>query len=114
VEEGRVIPDKYPDDPPPVVFLYRREAIFSMALSTVITPVAMILELVICVMGLYAGYALKKTFGYLFAVTFLLFALFDYLGSTGVSADTLAILNLAAILAALAGMYLVIQDKKNS
>lgn len=85
-----------------------------MALSTVITPVAMLLELVICAMGVYAGYAQKKTYGYLFAVTFLLFALFDYMNSVGVSADTLAILNLIAILAALAGMYLVVQDKKSS
>ncbi len=85
-----------------------------MALSTVITPVAMLLELVICAMGVYAGYARKKTYGYLFAVTFLLFALFDYLGSTGVSADTLAILNVIAVLAAVAGMYLVLQDKTGS
>ena len=82
-----------------------------MALSTVITPVAMLLELVIGVLGLYAGYSLKKTYGYLFAATFLLFALFDYLNSAGVPADTLAILNLIAILAALIGMYLVIREK---
>ncbi len=85
-----------------------------MALSTVITPLAMLLELVICAMGVYAGYGLKKTYGYLFALTFLLFALFDYLNSMGISADTLAILNLIAILAALAGMYLVIRDATGS
>jgi len=82
-----------------------------MALSAVITPVAMLLELVICVLGLYAGYALKKSYGYLFAVTFLLFALFDYLNAAGVSADTLSILNVIAILAALCGMYLVVKEK---
>ena len=82
-----------------------------MALSSVINPVAMLLELVICVLGLYAGYALKKTCGYFFAVTFLLFALFDYLNSAGVSADTLAILNVIAILAALGGMYLIAREK---
>ncbi|MCK9631534.1 MAG: hypothetical protein M0R30_07805 [Methanoregula sp.] len=82
-----------------------------MALSTVITPVAMLLELVIGVLGLHAGYSLKKTYGYLFAATFLLFALFDYLNSVGVPADTLAVLNLIAILAALIGMYLVIREK---
>lgn len=47
----------------------------------------------------------------LFAVTFLLFALFDYLGQTGVEADTLAFLNIIAVLAALGGMYLVIQER---
>jgi uncharacterized membrane protein YjgN (DUF898 family) len=82
-----------------------------MALSPVLTPVAMLLELVICVLGLYAGYAKKKTYGYLFAVTFLLFALFDYLGQLGLDADTLAIVNVIAILAGLGGMYLVLQEK---
>jgi len=81
-----------------------------MALSAIITPIAMLLELVICVMGLYAGYAKKKTCGYLFAVTFLLFALFDYLGQTGIGADTLAVLNIVAVLAALGGMYLIVQE----
>jgi len=53
----------------------------------------------------------EKDHGYLFAVTFLLFALFDLLNSSGFSADTLAILNVIAILAALAGMYLVVKEK---
>jgi hypothetical protein len=95
-------------------FYIDRRLWFTMALSAVITPVAMILELVICAMGVYAGYGLKKNYGYLFALTFLLFALFDYLNALGISADTLAVLNLIAILAALAGMYLVIQDTKSS
>jgi len=82
-----------------------------MALSLVVTPVAMLLELVIGVLGLYVGYTKKKAYGYLFAVTFLLFALFDYLGQAGLNADSLAMVNLVAILAALAGMYLVLQDK---
>ena len=82
-----------------------------MALSAVITPVAMLLELVICVLGLYVGYTKKKAYGYLFAITFLLFALFDYLGQAGLDADSLAIVNLVAVLAALAGMYLVLQSE---
>ena len=82
-----------------------------MALSAVITPVALLLELVICVLGLYLGFAKKKAYGYLFAGTFLLFALFDYLGQAGLDADSLAIVNLVAVFAALAGMYLVLQDK---
>jgi len=82
-----------------------------MALSPILTPVAMLLELVVCVLGTYVGYAKKKAYGYLFAVTFLLFALFDYLGQAGLDADSLAIVNLVAVLAALAGMFLVLQDK---
>jgi uncharacterized membrane protein YjgN (DUF898 family) len=82
-----------------------------MALSAIITPIAMFLKLVICVMGIYTGYAKKKTYGYLFAVTFLLFGLFDYLGQTGLDADTLSIVNIVAVLAGLCGMYLVLQEK---
>lgn len=82
----------------------------TMALSPVIIPTAMLLELGVFVFGMYIGYVKKKTYGYLFAVTFLLFALFDYLGQAGLGADTLAIVNLVAVLAALAGMYLVLQD----
>ena len=81
-----------------------------MALSPALTSVAMLMELIICILGIYTGYAKKKTYGYLFAITFLLFALFDYLGQTGMSADALAIVNLVAVLAALCGMYLVFQD----
>jgi hypothetical protein len=95
---------------PTIIYIEIRH-FFIMALSDIVMPAAMILELAICAMGLYAGYARKQTFGYLFAVTFLLFALFDYLGSAGVTADTLAILNTVAVLFALAGMYLVLQEK---
>ncbi len=82
-----------------------------MTISTVITQVAMLLELVVCAMGLYAGYAKKKTFGYLFAVAFLLFALFDYIGTyTSVTAGPRSVVNVIAVLAALAGMYLIVKD----
>ncbi|MFA4877185.1 MAG: hypothetical protein WC586_07195 [Methanoregula sp.] len=82
-----------------------------MTYSAILTPVAMVLELIICCMGVYAGYSRKKTYGYLFAVTFLVFAAFDYLGSIGVSTDVLSVLNIIAVLSALAGMYLVLQEK---
>jgi hydrogenase/urease accessory protein HupE len=81
-----------------------------MALSPIITPVAMLLELVICALGIWVGYAKKKNYGYLFAVTFLLFALFGYLGQAGLDADSLAVVNLVAVLAGLGGMYLVFQE----
>jgi len=81
-----------------------------MALSPVITPVAMLIELIIGVLGLYVGYAKKKIYGYLFAITFILFALFDYLGQTGLDPDVLSIVNIIAVLSALCGMYLVFQE----
>ena len=82
-----------------------------MALSAIITPVAVLLEMVICVLGIYAGFAKKKTYGYLFGVTFLLFALFDYLGQTGLDPETLSLVNTVAVLAALIGIYMVVQEK---
>lgn len=82
-----------------------------MAFSSFLTPLAVLIELIVCVLGIYAGYAKKKIFGYLFALTFLLFALFDYLGQTGLDPDTLSLVNIIAVLAALVGMYLVLQEK---
>jgi len=82
-----------------------------MAIAPILTPFAMLLELVIFGMGVYAGYVQKRNYGYFFGFTFLVFALFDYFGSTGVTADTLAILNIIAILSALGGIYLVIAEK---
>ncbi|MFA4860844.1 hypothetical protein [Methanoregula sp.] len=82
-----------------------------MTYSAILTPFAIILELVVFILGVYAGYCRKKPYAYLFAVTFLIFAAFDYLGSIGVSTDIIAILNIVAVLAALAGMYLVVREK---
>jgi hypothetical protein len=81
-----------------------------MELSSVITPVAILLELIIFVAGVYAGYVLKKNWGYLFGFTFLVFAFYDYFGTLGISADILSLLNIIAILAALAGMYQIIKE----
>ena len=41
----------------------------------------------------------------------MVYAAFDYMGAMGVSADILSVLNIIAILAAFAGMYLVIKEK---
>jgi len=81
-----------------------------MELSSIITPVAILLELIIFVAGVYAGYVLKKFYGYLFGFTFLVFALFDYFGTLDVPADVLPLLNIIAILSALAGIYQVIKE----
>lgn len=82
-----------------------------MTISTILTQVALLLELIVVAMGLYAGYAKKKTFGYLFALTFLLFALFDFLDNfTFVTAGYLAAVNVIAVLAAVAGMYFIVKD----
>lgn len=83
-----------------------------MEIPSVITPVAIILELVIFVMGIYTGYVLKKSYGYLFGFTFLVFSLFDYFGTVGIPDNVLSVLNIIAIFSALAGMYQVIKENK--
>ncbi|WP_321505652.1 hypothetical protein [uncultured Methanoregula sp.] len=82
-----------------------------MALAPILAPVSMLLELVICILGIYTGYVKKKVYGYLFAATFLLFTLYDYFYQIGIGEDTLEIVNLIAVLAALGGMYLVLKDR---
>jgi hypothetical protein len=81
-----------------------------MGFSFVITPVAIILELIVFIMGGYAGCVLKKRYGYLFGFTFFVFALFDFFGAQGISADVLSILNIVAIISALGGMYLIVKE----
>ena len=81
-----------------------------MALSVIFTPISIVLELIVFGMAFYAGLALKKNWGWLFAVTFLIFGLFDLLGTFAVSADILSVLNILAVLAATGGMYLLIRE----
>lgn len=81
-----------------------------MAISLITTPFVMILQIIVGFMGIYAGFYLKKNYAYLFAGTFFIFAIFDYLGSISVSTDILSSLNILAVLFALAGMYLLIRD----
>ena len=79
-----------------------------MGVSEYITPVVMLMEIAIAFMGIYAGYTLKKTYAYLFGLSFLVFAVYDYLDLTGMSSGRLSVVNLVAVLAAVIGMYLVI------
>jgi len=81
-----------------------------MAVSLYTTPLAILLELLIFGMGIYAGYYLKKTCGYLFGCTFFIFAIFDFLGAMSVSTDILSSLNILAILMGIAGMYVLIKE----
>jgi len=85
-----------------------------MAVSLYTTPVAIILEFLIFIMGMYAGYYLKKTCGYLFGCMFFIFAIFDFLGAMSISTDILSSLNILAILMGLAGMYVLIREAKKA
>ncbi len=81
-----------------------------MSLAFILTPVSIALEVIICGMGIYAGYFLKKSYGYMFAVTFLIFAIFDWFGYLGISTDILSVLNIIAVLASFVGMYFIIRE----
>jgi hypothetical protein len=78
-----------------------------MMLAEIITPISIVIEFLIALIGCYAGAVLKKQAGYLFAVTFLLFALYDFFSIIGIGPDIIAVVNLIAVLAALAGISLI-------
>ncbi len=75
-----------------------------MILADILTPVSIVIEFLIVVVGCYAGAVLKKPAGYLFALTFLLFALYDYFTIIGFSADLISVINIIAVLSALGGI----------
>jgi hypothetical protein len=83
-----------------------------MSLPDILTPLAMVLELLVVIFGVYVGYKLKKPFGYLLAVSFLLFALYDLFESTGLSADAMSVINLFAALTAFWAILMIYGSMK--
>jgi hypothetical protein len=75
-----------------------------MILTDLLTPLAIIIEFLVTIVGLYCGAVLKRPAGYFFAVTFLIFGVYDYLFMFGVGQDLLAFLNFIAVLSALGGI----------
>jgi uncharacterized membrane protein AbrB (regulator of aidB expression) len=78
-----------------------------MILADILTPISIVIEFLIAIVGCYIGTVLKKPAGYLFAVTFLLFALYDFFAIIGIGPDTIAVINIIAVLAALGGISLI-------
>ncbi len=78
-----------------------------MILADILMPVSIAIEFVIVIIGCYAGAVKKKPVGYFFAVTFLLFGLYDYLTIIGIGPDLMAVVNIIAVLAALGGISLI-------
>ena len=78
-----------------------------MVLADILTPVSIVIEFLIVILGCYAGAILKRPTGYLFAVTFLLFGLYDYFSIIGIGPDIIAVVNIIAVLAALGGISLI-------
>ncbi len=81
-----------------------------MALAELLTPITIAIQLLIFIAGCYAGYKLKIEAGYLFALAFLLFALFDTMSLMGYGSDLLSIINIIASLSALGGIYLLVKQ----
>jgi len=77
-----------------------------MIIADILTPISIVIEFLIVLVGCYAGMVLKKPAGYLFAVTFLLFGMYDFFYIIGISPDIIAIINLIAVLGALGGISL--------
>lgn len=75
-----------------------------MILTDLLTPLAIIIEFLVTIVGLYCGAVLKRPVGYFFAVTFLIFGVYDYLFMFGGGQDLLAFLNFIAVLSALGGI----------
>ncbi|MCQ1537459.1 hypothetical protein FTO68_00410 [Methanocalculus taiwanensis] len=80
-----------------------------MALAEMLTPVSIAIQLIIVILGCYAGFKMKIQAGFLFALTFLLFAVYDMTSMMGYGDDTLAIINIIASLSALGGIYLLVK-----
>jgi hypothetical protein len=78
-----------------------------MIIADILTPISIVIEFLIVLVGCYAGMVLKKPAGYLFAVTFLLFGMYDFFYIIGISPDIIASINLIAVLAALWGISLL-------
>ena len=75
-----------------------------MILTDLLTPISIIIEFLVVIGGLYAGAFLKRPAGYFFAVTFLIYGLYDFLFMFGVGQDALAFLNFIAVISALGGI----------
>ncbi|MCQ1537456.1 hypothetical protein FTO68_00330 [Methanocalculus taiwanensis] len=80
-----------------------------MALAEMLTPVSIVIQLIIAIIGCYAGFKLKIEAGFLFALTFLLFAVYDITSMMGYGSDMLSIINIIASLSALGGVYLLVK-----
>lgn len=78
-----------------------------MLVADILTPVSIVIEFLIVIIGCYAGLVLKKQAGFFFAVAFLLFGLYDFFYIIGIGPDIIAIINLIAILSALGGISLL-------
>jgi uncharacterized membrane protein len=82
-----------------------------MSIPEMLTPIAMLVEVLVVVLGFYLGYKCKKRSGYLLAIAFLLFALYDYLESAGLSEDAMAVINLVAATSALGAVFLMVKGE---
>ena len=78
-------------------------------LADTLTPIAIVLEFVIFIIGCYAGAFMKKQAGYLFALAFLLFGLYDIFAMMRLGPDLNSVINIIAILAALGGIIIYVR-----
>lgn len=81
-----------------------------MPLAGILNPISILIQLIIVIIGCYAGYRLKIEAGYLFALAFLLYLVYDVVHILGDGAEMLSIINILASLSALGGIYLLVKQ----
>jgi hypothetical protein len=92
------MPDPGPEDP-----FSRNDALLCMALSLYLQPVSILIEVIICALGVGIAVAKKQTYGWFIALTFGIYVVYDSsaLSGTALPADALALIFLAASLSML-------------
>lgn len=87
------MPDPVPEDP-----FSRNDALLCMALSLYLQPVSILIEVIICALGVGIAVAKKQTYGWFIALTFGIYVVYDFsaLSDTALPGDALALIFLAA------------------
>jgi biotin transporter BioY len=80
-----------------------------MNLVVYLQPVSILIEVIICGIGVGIGVLKKKTFGWLIAFTFAMYTIYDISGYTGsgLSPDVSSIIFLAASISMLSAVWIL-------
>ncbi len=83
-----------------------------MALSTLLQPVSIILEVIVVVVGVFLAVKKGRLYGWLIALTFAIYVAYDTANYTGasISGDLLAIIFFVASASALGAVLLMYRD----
>jgi hypothetical protein len=93
-----------PEDP-----FSRKDALICMALSLYLQPVSILIEVVICALGIGIAVLKKQTYGWFIALTFGIYVVYDFsaLSGTALPPDALALIFLAATVSMLYAVWIL-------